>query len=87
MPGTIKGGKSAGDTNKARYGEDYYRRIGAIGGKKSRRTVEIDSEWAKLIGQLGGRPPKSGRYSMARRQRMNQARAALQKLRKERGMI
>lgn len=34
MAGTVEGGAKAGNTNKLRYGEDYYRRIGAIGGRK-----------------------------------------------------
>lgn len=34
MSGTITGGKQAAQTNKERYGEDWYKRIGAIGGKK-----------------------------------------------------
>lgn len=34
MAGTLAGGKAAGITNKLRHGDDYYKRIGAIGGKK-----------------------------------------------------
>lgn len=34
MAGTIEGGKHAAETNKAKYGSDFYARIGAIGGKK-----------------------------------------------------
>lgn len=34
MAGTQAGGKNAATTNKERYGEDYYARIGRIGGKK-----------------------------------------------------
>ena len=34
MAGTIAGGKAAAATNKVKYGEDFYARIGAIGGKK-----------------------------------------------------
>lgn len=34
MAGTIAGGKEAAITNKAKYGEDFYKRIGAKGGKK-----------------------------------------------------
>jgi general stress protein YciG len=32
----LKGGKAAAATNKARHGEDFYVKIGAIGGRKSR---------------------------------------------------
>lgn len=33
MSGTRSGGIKAGKTNKAKYGSDYYKRIGSIGGK------------------------------------------------------
>lgn len=36
MAGTLEGGRQARDTNKAKYGEDWYARIGAMGGKKGR---------------------------------------------------
>ena len=36
MAGTITGGKSAAQINKAKHGEDFYKRIGAIGGKKGK---------------------------------------------------
>jgi hypothetical protein len=36
MAGTKIGGIKAAETNKKRYGEDFYRKIGAEGGKKSR---------------------------------------------------
>jgi hypothetical protein len=33
MAGTVTGGKAAAATNKQKYGEDFYGRIGAMGGK------------------------------------------------------
>lgn len=36
MAGTLAGGKLAGQTNKKKYGEDFYMRIGSIGGKKGK---------------------------------------------------
>lgn len=33
MAGTVAGGKAAAATNKAKYGADFYARIGAKGGK------------------------------------------------------
>jgi general stress protein YciG len=33
MAGTIAGGKAAAATNKAKYGDDFYSKIGSIGGK------------------------------------------------------
>jgi general stress protein YciG len=35
MAGTIEGGAKASATNKAKYGSDFYKRIGATGGKNS----------------------------------------------------
>lgn len=34
MAGTKMGGKNAAATNKAKYGSDFYARIGAMGGRK-----------------------------------------------------
>lgn len=36
MSGTITGGKNAAKTNKKRHGKDFYKRIGAIGGKNGK---------------------------------------------------
>lgn len=36
MAGTVNGGRAASLTNMERYGKDFYKRIGAIGGKKGR---------------------------------------------------
>ncbi len=36
MAGTKAGGKAAAATNKAKYGEDFYRRIAVAGGKKGK---------------------------------------------------
>lgn len=37
MPGNMTGGKRAAQTNKRLYGKDFYKRIGAKGGKVSKR--------------------------------------------------
>lgn len=61
MPGTITGGKKAAETNKKVYGEDFYKKIGAEGGKKSRNggfaaaTPEQVREWGRR-GGLNSRP-------------------------------
>lgn len=36
MPGTVDGGRQAAATNKERHGDDFYKRIGSIGGKNSK---------------------------------------------------
>lgn len=36
MSGTISGGRKAAQTNIKQYGEDFYAKIGQIGGRKSK---------------------------------------------------
>lgn len=65
MAGTKEGGKKAAETARARYGKDHYKKIGEIGGKKSRnggfasQKVGADgltgAERAKLAGSVGGK--------------------------------
>lgn len=64
MAGNTKGGVKAADTNKKRHGADFYARIGAKGGRKSKtggfasNVVGKDGltgrERAKLVGAKGG---------------------------------
>jgi general stress protein YciG len=59
MAGTTEGGQSARDTNTKRYGPDYYRRIGAIGGRKGTTGgFYANRELAREAGQRGGRKSK-----------------------------
>lgn len=56
MAGTKQGGRTAAATNKNRYGKDFYARIGAMGGKKSRTGgFAANRELARLAGAKGGR--------------------------------
>lgn len=55
MSGTSAGAKLAAQTNKKLYGSDFYQRIGAIGGRKSRGGGFKDRELAMRAGRLGGR--------------------------------
>ena len=56
MSGTIAGGKAAAIKNKEKYGEDYYARIGAIGGRNGRTGgFYANRELARIAGQKGGR--------------------------------
>lgn len=56
MAGTIQGGKSAAATNKAKYGKDFYARIGAMGGKKGTTGgFAANRELARVAGAKGGR--------------------------------
>ena len=64
MSGNKKGGLKTAATNKILYGEDFYKKIGAMGGKKSRGggfASEITGkdgltgyERARIAGSKGG---------------------------------
>ncbi len=56
MAGTVKGGQKAASTNKAKYGKDFYARIGAMGGQVGRTGgFYANRELARKAGQKGGR--------------------------------
>lgn len=62
MAGTLKGGKRAAQTNKKRYGEDFYRRIGSIGGKNGKTGGFYNNrELAMRAGRIGGLKSKRRR--------------------------
>lgn len=56
MAGTKLGGKRAAETNKKIHGEDFYKRIGAIGGKKGTTGgFFANRELARRAGAKGGK--------------------------------
>jgi len=56
MAGTKQGGQAAAATNKAKYGDDFYAKIGAQGGKKGRTGgFWANRELARIAGAKGGR--------------------------------
>lgn len=56
MAGTKTGGKSAAATNKAKYGADFYAKIGAKGGKVGRTGgFFANRDLARVAGAKGGR--------------------------------
>jgi hypothetical protein len=56
MAGTKAGGEAAAKTNKAKYGADFYAKIGAAGGKKGRTGgFYANRELARVAGARGGR--------------------------------
>ena len=61
MAGTKKGGTKAAATNKKLYGEDFYVRVGAIGGKISRGGGFKDKELASRAGRIGGSTSRRGK--------------------------
>lgn len=66
ISGTKLGGKKAAQTNRELYGEDFYRKIGAKGGKNGTTGgFFADRELARRAGALGGRKSKRGAWSAA----------------------
>lgn len=72
MAGTKDGGLRASQTNKAKYGADFYKRIGAKGGRLGRTggfasyKVGADGldgrERARLVGAKGGKISRKNKY-------------------------
>ncbi len=61
MAGTKLGGQLAAATNKAKYGRDFYARIGALGGKLGRTGgFFANRELAREAGRKGGKISKRG---------------------------
>ena len=59
MAGTKSGGKAAAITNKANHGEDFYARIGSLGGKKGTTGgFYANRELARIAGAKGGKISK-----------------------------
>lgn len=64
MPGTKAGGLKAAKTNKLKQGEDFYKRIGAIGGRNTcggMKGFALDIERAKRAGAKGGKISRRGK--------------------------
>lgn len=62
MAGTRIGGLKTAQTNKTKYGEDYYQIIGAKGGKNGHTGgFYANRELASIAGAKGGRNSKRGK--------------------------
>lgn len=62
MAGTKAGGVAAAKTNKAKYGDDFYGRIGAIGGKRGTTGgFYANRELARIAGAKGGKKSRRGK--------------------------
>lgn len=56
MAGTKLGGQRAAATNKAKYGEDFYATIGAVGGRNGTTGgFYANRELARTAGYKGGK--------------------------------
>lgn len=61
MAGTREGGIKAKNTNIARHGRDFYRMIGAIGGRNGHTGgFAANPELARIAGSKGGTISKRG---------------------------
>jgi general stress protein YciG len=64
MSGTVDGGKQAAETNRERYGDDYYKVIGSKGGMRTiadgakPKGFAQDIERARIAGAKGGKISK-----------------------------
>lgn len=64
MAQTVEGGHKTATTNKTKYGADFYKRIGAMGGSapyKGLKGFAADRERARTAGILGGKISKRGK--------------------------
>lgn len=62
MAGTKEGGLKAKNTNYEKHGRDFYKRIGAIGGRNSRSGgFAANRELASRAGRIGGMRSKRGK--------------------------
>lgn len=62
MSGTIEGGIKARETNKIKHGDDFYKRIGAKGGKACvKKGFGTNPKLARLAGAKGGKNSRRGK--------------------------
>lgn len=62
MAGTKSGGQKAAETNRKKYGTDFYRNIGRKGGKNGHTGgFAANHELARIAGAKGGRISKRGK--------------------------
>lgn len=61
MAGTKAGGLKAAATNKAKYGQGFYARIGKLGGQNGHTGgFALNPELARIAGAKGGRKSRRG---------------------------
>lgn len=62
MAGTKAGGIKAAATNKAKYGEDFYRVLGSKGGRNGHTGgFAANPQLARIAGSIGGKISKRGK--------------------------
>lgn len=80
MAGTKEGGKAAAITNKKRYGDDFYKKLGTVGGKNGRTggfaAGEEGRARARKYGAIGGRLSRRGKSLLPRAPKTTKPRPA-----------
>lgn len=72
MGGTKAGARKTAITNKLKHGEDFYKRIGAMGGKKGgMKGFALNPELAKIAGAKGGKISKRGKAKKNKREELD----------------
>lgn len=62
MAGSVEGGKKAAAKNKEKYGPNFYKIIGAIGGQNGNTGgFYADRELARRAGRIGGKKSRRGK--------------------------
>ena len=63
MSGTKAGGLKAAQTNKKKYGDDFYKKKGALGGKVTGvlKGFAANPELARIAGKKGGQNSRRGK--------------------------
>jgi general stress protein YciG len=65
MAGTKQGGQQTRETNYKRHGKDFYKKIGAIGGKKGgMKGFALNPKLASEAGKIGGSRGKRGKSKL-----------------------
>ena len=65
MAGTVKGGKAAAATNKARHGKNFYAEIGRKGGRNGTTGgFAADRDLARKAGAIGGKKSRRGKSAV-----------------------
>lgn len=81
MAGTVEGGKKAAATNK-KNGEDFYKKIGAVGGHNGKTggfgQGEVGRERARLYGTVGGTISRRGPMTPEKREAARERRSQKQ---------
>lgn len=72
MAGNHDQGIAARDTNRKKYGADYYQQLGHLGGRKSKGGgFANDPERASKLGKIGGAKSKRPKGKKIPQQRFN----------------